>query len=121
MQKKFKTVSEYLSVLPESSRGIMERLRSTIKKAAPEAEELISYNMPAFRYHGMLVYYAAHKEHIGFYPGNARLIEVFKDDLVGFKTSEGTVQFPFDKPIPLSLISKIVKFRVKENAVKAKK
>ncbi len=112
---KFKTVDEYLSSLPKKVNDILSDLRKTIKQAAPEAEEVISYNMPAFKFHGMLVYYAAHKEHIGFYPGNKIVSEVFKDDLVNYKTSKGTIQFPFEKSVPMRLVKNIVKYRVKEN------
>jgi len=118
---KFKTVDEYLSTLPTDFRGKIEKLRSVIKQAAPEATEVISYNMPAFRFHGILVYYAAHKEHIGFYPANTHVIEQFRDDLKGYETSKGTIKFPMNKPIPVSLVKKIVEFRVKQNLMKVKK
>lgn len=116
---KFRTVREYLDTLPADIRMLLEELRTTIKSAAPQAEELISYNMPAFRYHGMLVYYMAHKNHIGFYPGNKAVNEVFRDELKAYKTSKGTIQLPLDKRIPKRLIKNIVKFRVNENLAKA--
>jgi len=116
---KFKTVDEYLSALPERSRKKMAALRVAIKSAAPDAVEVVSYNMPAFKYHGILVYYAAHKEHIGFYPGHAKLIEAFSKELVDFETSKGTIKFPLDKALPTGLIKKIVKTRVEENLMKA--
>ena len=112
---KFKTVNEYLSACPPKARRLLKELRITIKQAAPEVEELISYNMPAFKFHGILVYYAAHKEHIGFYPGSSVITGIFKDDLKDFKTSKGTIQFPIDKILPLRLINKIVKYRVIQN------
>ena len=118
--RKFKTVDEYLSALSRDKRKILKDLRQIIKQAAPDAEELISYNMPAYKYHGMLVYYAVHTEHIGFYPGNNVVNQVFKDELKEYKTSKGTVQFPINKSIPKNLIIKIVKFRVKENLGKEK-
>ncbi len=116
---KFKTVDEYLSAFPATTKGILKELRKTIKQAAPQAEELISYNMPAFKLQGMLVYYAAHKEHIGFYPTPSG-IEAFKKELSEYEMAKGSVKFPIDKPIPFDLISKIVKFRVKENLEKEK-
>lgn len=116
--RKFKTVDEYLSALPAKSRTMMKSLRGVIKKAAPEAEEMISYNMPAFKFNGMLVYYAAHKEHIGFYPFSSA-IKAFEKDLSGYETSKGTIKFPLDQPIPVGLVNKIIKFRVKENSAKA--
>ena len=119
--KKFGTVDEYFSSLSPGVKNILEELREAIKQAAPEAEEVISYNIPAFKYHGMLVYYTAHKKHIGFYPGNKAVNEVFKNDLSSYKTSKGTIQLPFSKPIPKSLIKNIVKFRVKENLEKERK
>jgi uncharacterized protein YdhG (YjbR/CyaY superfamily) len=111
---RFKTVEEYLSALPENKRVVAEKLRAIIKQAAPKAEEMISYNMPAFKLNGILVYYAAHKEHIGFYPG-AAINKEFLDELVGYETSKGTIKFSLAKPLPVGLIKKIVKFRLKEN------
>jgi uncharacterized protein YdhG (YjbR/CyaY superfamily) len=112
--KKFQTVDEYLSGLPKNVRAILEGLRKTIRQAAPQAEEVISYNMPAFKSNGMLVWYAAFKEHVGFYP-KASAIKAFKAELQGYKTSKGAIQFPIDKSIPTSLVKKIVSFRLKEN------
>jgi uncharacterized protein YdhG (YjbR/CyaY superfamily) len=111
---KFKTVEQYLSSLPEHARVPAEQLRATIRKAAPEAEEVISYNIPAFKWKGMLVWYAAFAHHLGLYP-RVSAIEAFKKELSGYKSAKGSVQFPLDKPLPLGLISRIVKFRVKEN------
>lgn len=94
-------------------------MRTLIKKAAPKAEELISYKMPAYKYYGVLVYFAGYKNHCGFYAaptGHA----TFKKELKVYKTGKGSVQFPHDQPLPTALITKIVKFRVKENAEKAK-
>ena len=115
---KFETVNEYMSALPESTRVKLEKLRQTIKKAAPQAEEVISYNMPAYKQEGMLVYYAAYKGHIGFYP-TASPIKAFKEELADYSGSKGTVRFPLDKPIPSGLVSRIVKYKVKENLEKA--
>jgi uncharacterized protein YdhG (YjbR/CyaY superfamily) len=115
---KFTTVDEYISTFPQEVRQILEKLRQTIIKAAPKAEEVISYNMPAFKLNGMLVYYAGYKKHIGFYPTNSGITE-FADELTAYKTSKGAIQFPLDKPLPIGLITKIVKFRVVENNAKA--
>lgn len=117
--KKFKTVTQYFLTLPREKKKLLKELRDTINEAAPEAEELISYNMPAFKYHGMLVYYMAHTNHIGFYPGNKAVNEVFKNELTVYKTSKGAIQLPFNKPIPKRLIKNIVKFRMKENLNKS--
>jgi uncharacterized protein YdhG (YjbR/CyaY superfamily) len=116
---KITDIDRYIAGFPADKREILEQLRMTIRLAAPEAEEVISYQMPAFKYHGMLVYYAAFKNHIGFYPTSSG-IETFKKELSTYKGSKGAVQFPLDKPLPLELISNIVKFRLKENLQKAK-
>lgn len=113
--KKYKTVEEYFSSLTGEKKKLLEELREIIKLAAPDSEEVISYNMPAFKYHGMLVYYMAHKYHIGFYPGSKIVQEVFKNELKDYKTSKGTIQLPLDKKIPKRLIKNIVRFRVNEN------
>lgn len=113
-----KTIDEYISKYPENVQEILKRFRDTIKKAAPNAEETISYQMPAFRQDGMLVYFAGWKTHVGFYPVSSAIKE-FADQLSKYEGSKGTVKFPIDKPIPYGLISRIVKFRVKENQTKA--
>lgn len=115
---KFKTVDEYLSALPPKTTGIVNKLRNTIKKAAPESEEIISYQMPAYKFHGILVWFSVHKEHIGFYP-MADAIKVFKKELAEYEQSKGTIKFPLNIPLPLNLISKIVKYRMQENLEKA--
>lgn len=112
------TITDYIADFPEDVQEIMETLRATIKKAAPEAEETINYAMPTFTLKGNLVHFAAYKNHIGFYPAPSG-IEAFKKELSVFKGAKGSVQFPLDKPLPLNLITKIVKFRVKENLEKA--
>lgn len=116
--KKFKTVDEYLSTFPKNVKGILAELRMTIKQAAPQSEELISYNMPAFKLNGILVYYAAYKKHIGFYPTSSG-IEAFKNELTGYKWAKGSIQFPLYQPLPTELITNIVKFRVMRNLEKA--
>lgn len=115
-----KDIDAYISSQPEKVRTILEKLRQTIRKAAPGAEEVISYQMPAFKYHGMLVYFAAWKNHVGFYPVSSG-IKAFERELSSYEKSKGTIKFPFDKPIPYGLISKIVQYRVKENSGKAKR
>jgi uncharacterized protein YdhG (YjbR/CyaY superfamily) len=114
-----KNIDEYISGFPEEVQAMLDKLRATIKKAAPKVEEVISYQMPGFRYNGMLVWFAAYKNHIGFYPGASGISE-FKKELSIYKGAKGSVQFPLDKPLPLALITKIVKFRMKENIEKAK-
>ncbi|HEY6978708.1 MAG TPA: DUF1801 domain-containing protein [Chitinophagaceae bacterium] len=117
---KFKTVDEYISAFPAGTKKILQEVRKTIKAAAPQAEDVISYNMPASRLNGILVYYAAYEKHIGFYP-TASGIKIFQDQLADYKFSKGAIQFPIDKPMPFDLITKIVKFRVKEMQEKEKK
>lgn len=109
----------YITPFPKEVQKLLEQVRQTVKAAAPEAEEIISYGMPAFRYHGNLVYFAAFKNHIGFYAlptGNA----AFRKELSKYKQGRGSVQFPLNEPLPLDLITQIVKFRVKENLQKVK-
>ena len=111
------TIDEYIATFPHDIQILLEKLRQTIRNAAPDAKEVISYQMPAFKLNGILVYFAAFKNHIGFYP-TASGIEAFKEELSKYKGGRGSVQFPIDKPLPLELVSKIVKFRVKENLEK---
>jgi uncharacterized protein YdhG (YjbR/CyaY superfamily) len=120
IKTKFKTVDQYISAFPAETRNKLEEIRRIIKKAAPEAVELISYNIPAFKWHGMLAYYAAWQGHIGFYP-TASPIEAFKKELVAFESAKGTVKFPMEKKIPIGLVTRMVKFKVKENQEKSPK
>jgi uncharacterized protein YdhG (YjbR/CyaY superfamily) len=113
--KKFKTIDEYMAGLPEEIQVKLEQIRQSIKEAAPQATEAISYGMPAFKLNGVLVYFAAFKDHIGFFPTGSG-VSHFQKELEPYHTSKGTIRFPLDKPIPLDLIKKIVKFRVKENS-----
>lgn len=113
-----KDTDSYLALQPEKVRDVLEKLRQTIKSSAPEAEEVISYGMPAFRYHGMLVYFAAFKNHCSFFPGS--IVEKMKNELKNYKTSKGTIQFTAEKPLPTALVKKIIKARVKENLNKKK-
>ncbi len=112
---KFSTVSEYLAAVPAEAKAYTKQMRSIIRKVVPNAEEVISYNMPAFRLNGILVWYAGYKKHIGFYPKTTAL-QIFKDELTKYKTSKGAVQFPLDEPLPVKLIEKIVRLRVKEDS-----
>ena len=114
----FTSIDEYIATFPGEIQKILEEIRATIKAAAPEAEEKISYQMPTFFLKGNLVHFAAFKKHIGFYPTPTG-IEKFKKELSVYEGAKGSVQFPLDKPMPYALISKIVKFRVKENLAKA--
>jgi uncharacterized protein YdhG (YjbR/CyaY superfamily) len=107
----------YISGFPETIQNLLQEVRTTIKRAAPEAEEVISYGMPAFRQNGMLVWYAAFRNHIGFYPIPSG-INAFKEELSAFKGTKGSVHFPFDRPLPVDLISRIVSFRLNENRIK---
>ena len=113
-----KNIDEFILSFPPGVQMTLEKMRACISKAAPAAEEKISYGIPTFFLQGNLVHFSAYKNHIGFYPG-ASAIRTFKEDFSKFKTSKGTVQFPIDKPIPYSIITKIVKFRVRENLEKA--
>lgn len=115
----FKTIDEYISTFPNEVRSILEEIRLTIKKAVPEAEEGISYQMPTFRLHWILVHFAAHKDHIGFYPTPSG-IKAFKEELAPYKPAKGSVKFPLDKPIPFHLIAEIAKYRARENMEKKK-
>ena len=116
MNTSIKTVDDYLNTLPVDVRFVLDKLRRTIKSMAPEAEEVISYGMPGYKYHGMLVYFAAFKNHCSFFPGSSQIIKMY-DELKEYKTSKGTIQFTIDKPLPVSLVKKIVKARMRENEV----
>ncbi len=116
-KKKPKTIDEYISAFPKETQTKLEQFRQAIKEVAPEAEEVISYQMPAFKLNGVLVYFAAYKNHIGFYPTSSAM-EAFKEKLAAYQTSKGTVQFPINETIPLDLVKELVRFRVKENLAK---
>lgn len=108
------TIDEYIRAFPGDLQEKLKALRKTIHVAAPEAEEKISYQMPTFHLKGNLVHFAAFRSHIGFYPAPSGIL-AFKKELAGYKSSKGAVQFPIDRPLPLALIARIVKFRVAEN------
>ena len=115
---RFDSIDEYIATFPAKIQKILGELRATIKAAAPDAEEKISYQMPTFALKGNLVHFAAYKNHIGFYPTPSG-IEAFKQELSIYEGAKGSVKFPIDEPLPLELISKIVTFRVAENLEKA--
>ena len=115
-----KDIDAYITRYPKEIQKTLKQLRATIKKAAPQAEVVISYGMPAFKMNGMLVWFAAHTKHTGFYPRISG-IAAFKKELSNYKGAKGSVQFPFDKPLPIGLITRIVKFRVAENLKRTKK
>src|SRR4051812_20490774 len=113
------TIEEYIASFPKDIQKLLKEMRTTIQKAAPKAEEAIKYAMPTFVLNGNLVHFAAFKNHIGFYPA-PQGIEEFKKELSKYKGAKGSVQFPLDQPLPLSLVTKIVKFRVAMNTEKTK-
>jgi len=113
-KEQFKTIDEYIKTFPSDVQSILEKMRLTIRKAAPEAVEAISYQIPTFKLNGNLVHFAAFKKHIGFYPTSSG-IRAFKKQLSLYNGGKGSVQFPIDKPIPYDLVRKITIFRVKEN------
>jgi uncharacterized protein YdhG (YjbR/CyaY superfamily) len=116
----FSSIDDYIATFPEETQKILQELRDTIKAAAPDAQEKISYQMPAFTLKGNLVYFAAFKNHIGFYPTPSGT-EAFKHEISIYQGAKGSIRFPIDKPLPLKLISKIVKFRIAENLKKAER
>ncbi len=114
-----KTIDAYISAWPANIQKLLDQVRTTINDNAPSATEKISYGIPTFILNGNLVHFAAFKNHIGFYPGPSG-IEAFQNQLSTYVSAKGSVQFPYDRPLPLGLISKIVKYRVKENKAKGK-
>lgn len=110
-------IDQYIAAFPGEVQKLLQQMRSIIRKAAPKAEETISYAIPTFKLNGNLVHFAAFKNHIGFYPGPSG-IEAFKDEFSTYHAAKGSVRFPFDQPLPVALISKVVKFRAKENEMK---
>ena len=115
----FNSIDEYIQTFPEDIQKILQEVRATIKASAPDAEEKISYQMPTFFLKGNLIHFAAFKNHIGLYPA-PRGIEEFKDELSAYKGAKGSVQFPLDQPMPLELITRIVKFKLAENIKNAR-
>ena len=115
----FQTIDEYIATFPEDTQKILTEIRETIKAAAPDAEEKISYQMPTFYLNGNLIHFAAFKNHIGIYPTPSGT-EAFKEEISRYQGAKGSIRLPIDEPMPLKLITKIVKFRVAENIKKAK-
>ncbi len=112
------SIDTYIAQFPVDVQALLHQLRQTIQKAAPSATEAISYQIPTFKLNGNLVHFAGFKKHIGFYPGAAG-IAAFQDELAGYKSAKGSVQFPLDKALPLALVAQIVRFRVAQNSTKA--
>jgi len=116
-----KSVDEYLARVPQPARGTLHKMRATIRSVVPSsATETISYGMPAFRYNGMLVWFGAFSNHCSLFP-TASVIAEFKSELKGYSTSKGTIHFPTDKPLPTTLIKKLVKARVAQNEAKKRR
>lgn len=121
LRSDFKSVDEYIRKAPPQVRDKLITLRKTIRATVPpEAQEKISYQIPTFTHHGNLIHYAAFKDHVSIFPGSSG-VEAFKKELAGYKTAKGTIQFPLDKPLPLALITRIVKFRIRENSQRKSK
>ena len=118
MRKQYRTIDAYIRTFPIEVQAILEKMRQTIRKAAPDAEEAISYQIPTFKLNGNLVHFAAFKSHIGFYPTPSG-ISSFERELSKYKQGKGSVQFPLDRPIPMDLIGRIVEFRLEKNRRKA--
>jgi uncharacterized protein YdhG (YjbR/CyaY superfamily) len=118
-QQAARNIDEYIAGFPRDVQQILQKIRTTIRRAAPQAEESISYQMPTFRLEGNLVHFAAFKNHIGLYPTPSGT-EKFREELSPYQTGKGSIRFPLDKPIPYGLIGRIVKFRVKENLERSK-
>lgn len=114
----YNTIDEYIAAFPAEIQATLNQLRQVIRAAAPQAAEKISYQMPTFFLHGNLVHFAVHRHHIGFYPAPSG-IEAFQQELAGYQTSKGAVQFPLAQPLPLDLIRRMVAYRVQENLQKA--
>jgi len=114
------TVDDYLAALPDEARATLEKIRKTIKAVAPKATEVISYQMPMYKQNGMLVGFAAFKDHCSIFPG-AKAVATYKDELKSYQTSKGTIRFPIGKPLPAALVKKLVKTRIAENEAAFKK
>ncbi|MEO6305100.1 MAG: DUF1801 domain-containing protein [Bacteroidia bacterium] len=116
---KINDVDDYIATFPKEIQKRLKEVRKVVIRSAPKADEVISYQMPGYKFHGMLVYFAGYKNHIGFYPGVEPLIK-FKKEISIYKSAKGSVQFPHDQPLPLKLIQRLTVFKVKENLQKAK-
>ena len=121
MNTAIKNIDDYLSLQPAKPVAALEKIRKTVRAVAPQAVEVISYGMPAFKYQGrILIYFAGFKNHLSLFPGSKAVIQKFKKELKAFKTSAGTISFTVEKPLPASLVKEIVKARMKENSDKMK-
>lgn len=120
MNTSIKTIDEYIAQFPKEVQVLLEKMRTIIHKAAPKAEEAMAYGIPTFKLNGNLVHFGGYKSHIGFYPAPSG-IEAFKKELAKYEGSKGTIRFPLDKPLPATLITQVVKFRVAKNLKKEKK
>jgi len=117
----FRSVDEYIATHPEDVRAILQRVRSTIRKAVPGAEEAISYQIPTYKLHGgHVVYFAGWKQHYSLYPATDHLVAAFKDDLAPYEVGKGTIRFPLSEPVPVRLIARIAKFLAKEAGTRAR-
>jgi uncharacterized protein YdhG (YjbR/CyaY superfamily) len=111
----FKSVDEYIATFPEDAQAVLQRVRRTIRKAVPSADEVISYQIPAYKLRGArVIYFAGWKEHFSVYPATDLLVKAFKEEIAPYKVSKGTIRFPLSKPVPVKLIERIAKFRAKE-------
>ena len=117
----FKSVDEYIATYPADMQPVLQRVRRTLRKALPGAEEVISYQIPAYKQHGgRVLYFAGWKQHYSLYPATDHLVKAFKDDLAPYEISKGTIRFPLSQPVPVKLIERIAKFRAKEAAEDAR-
>jgi uncharacterized protein YdhG (YjbR/CyaY superfamily) len=117
----FKSVDEYIASQPEDVQGVLKRVQSTIRKAVPGAEEVISYKIPTYKLHGVpVLYFAGWRQHYSLYPATGRVIAAFKDDLAPYEVNKSTIRFPLSRPVPVKLIERIAKFRAKEVAEREK-
>ena len=119
-KKKINNIDKYILMFSSDIQKILEKIRQTIKKAVPDAEEVISYGMPAFKFHGMLAWFAAFKKHYSIFM-RPKVLQVFKEDLKQYELSKSAIKIPLDKPVPIKLITKIIKYAAKENLKKVKK
>lgn len=121
MKTHFTSVDDYIDAQPDDVRGVLNRVRSIIRRALPKAEEVISYQIPAYRLHGeRVLFFAGWKQHYSLYPAGERLVAAFKGELAPYKISKGTIRFPLSEPVPVKLIERIAKFRAKEVAKREK-
>ena len=120
-QTNFKSVDDYIASQPEAVQGVLERVRTAIRKAVPGIEEMISYNMPTYKLHGRpVLYFAGWKQHYSLYPATGHVKAAFKDELAPYEVSRGTIRFPLSEPVPVKLIGRIAKLRAKEVAERDK-